>query len=96
MNKYNSKIAKMLKWLTRVPADRCFGFTISATTTLYSCPAEQVTERLRSHEEQHKRQYQAYGSRVKFWWAYLKANVKYGYRDNPFEVAARRAENEPL
>lgn len=92
MDIYESRIARLVKWIRRVPSDRIFGITTGPETTRYDCREDQVTVRLRRHENHHKRQYQAYGSRVRFWWAYLLANAKYGYNRNPFEQEARLAE----
>lgn len=89
---YNSKIARFMKWVTKTPNDYCFGITTGPVTTRYSGSIEQVSTKLRLHEDQHKRQYEAYGSRLKFWWAYLIMNIKYGYNNNPFEIEARKAE----
>lgn len=94
MDVYQSKIAKLVKWIRRVPVDRIFGVTTGPETTRYDCREDQVTVRLRRHENHHKRQYQAYGSRIKFWWAYLKDSIRVkSFYNNVFEIAAREAEN---
>ena len=90
---YNSKIARLIKWITRVPDSHCFGITTGPETTRYSCRDDQVSVRLRRHEDQHKRQYDANGGRLRFWYRYFKANIRYGYERNPFEIAVREAEN---
>lgn len=89
---YNSKIARLIKWITRVPESHCFGITTGPETTRYSCSEGQVSVRLRRHEDQHKRQYVANGNRLVFWYRYLKANIRYGHQNNPYEVSAREAE----
>mgnify|MGYP003353008485 CR=1 FL=1 len=92
-DKYNSVFAKFVKWVNLIPADHVFGITTGPETTRYSAHASEVTDRMRRHEDTHKAQYKEYGSRIKFWVAYFKMNIKYGYANNPFEVAARLAEN---
>jgi hypothetical protein len=45
------------------------------------------------HEVCHVRQYRHYGF-LPFLWLYLLEYWRYGYRQNRFEVAARKAEND--
>jgi hypothetical protein len=55
--------------------------------------AERINEdRLRKHELAHWTQYQRMGF-VKFYVIYLWNNARYGYRNNPMEIEAHRAEN---
>ena len=49
------------------------------------------SERLRRHEMAHWAQYQRMGL-LKFYAVYLWYSLKYGYRDNPMEIEARKAE----
>ena len=52
-----------------------------------------LTERLLRHELAHVRQWQR--RPLSFPWLYLWGHVRYGYRDNPFEIEAREAELTP-
>jgi hypothetical protein len=92
MDIYSSKVAKIFKWLNRVPRENAFGITTGPDTTRYSCTYYEIPEALKRHEECHKSQYRRYGSRIKFWFAYLRMQIMYGYKANPFEVEARAAE----
>lgn len=49
--------------------------------------------RLRRHEEEHWRQSRQYGV-IGFYVRYLWYTLRHGYRNNPLEVQARKAENE--
>lgn len=60
-------------------------------TAYYSCPESEVDPAWRAHEDEHKRQWRDEG-RVVFSLKYLWWQLRYGYRDNPYEVAARAAE----
>ena len=50
--------------------------------------------RLLRHEEEHWRQSQELGT-IKFYVRYLWFTLRHGYRNNPMEVQARKAEDEP-
>lgn len=90
-DKYNSKIAWLVGKLNG--AKHGYAVTVSQSCTLYSVPEKLVTTRWRKHEDCHKRQYAAHGSRISFWWAYLKESIKHGYNNNAFEIEARTAAN---
>ncbi len=51
-----------------------------------------IPTNLQEHEREHLRQIEHYG-RFKFVVLYLYYNIKYGYYNNPLEIAAREAEN---
>ena len=50
-----------------------------------------LNDRLERHERKHWEQYQRLGT-VRFLLTYAWFTLRYGYRDNPFEIEARRAE----
>jgi hypothetical protein len=55
--------------------------------------AERINEpRLIRHEQCHWQQAQRMGV-VRFYAAYLWNNLRHGYRNNPMEIEARKAEN---
>lgn len=56
---------------------------------------DQVSVRLYRHELEHVYQINRLG-RIKFYAQYLWATVRHGYKQNPFEVAARELEDLPL
>lgn len=92
---YESRFARTMQRIARDHND-VFAVTTGPECTRYTCKSYQVPILLRRHEECHKRQYQAYGSRIRFWFAYFRASIRYGYVKNPFEVAARAVETETL
>ena len=93
---YNSKIAKLIKWLSRVPKDRIFGITTSSETTRYDCFEEQVTDRLRKHEDTHKADIADWQQRKGKYWGWVSWMTTYLWRmltvgyDNEFEETANR------
>jgi hypothetical protein len=56
---------------------------------------EEVTDRLFRHEMEHIYQVQREGW-FKFYVKYLYRNIKYGYKQNPYEVEARAVHHTPL
>ena len=64
--------------------------TIGDTIVVH--PDVQLSERLLRHELAHVRQWRE--QPWSFPWRYAWNHLRYGYRDNPYEVAARRAEDE--
>ena len=92
MDKYEHWFAKTMKRLTKVPKENIFGITIGQTT-YYSCAAEVVSDRLRKHENCHKKQWKEEGI-IKFFMKYMYYQIRYGYLKNPYEVDARKAEGE--
>jgi hypothetical protein len=57
--------------------------------------AAHVSTRLFRHELEHCYQIARLG-RLRFYVTYLFYSVRYGYKRNPFEVEARKAEMKPL
>ncbi len=47
------------------------------------------------HELKHVAQYERMGT-WRFLWVYLFYSIKFGYRNNPLEIEARAAEDQPL
>jgi Domain of unknown function (DUF4157) len=64
--------------------------TIGATIVVH--PDVRLSQTLLRHELEHVRQWQAHPRT--FYLRYILAHLRYGYRENPFEVAARRAERD--
>jgi hypothetical protein len=60
--------------------------------TIILHPRSKLTPRLLRHELAHVRQWQRWP--VTFPLRYIWHHLQYGYRDNPFEVEARAAEDE--
>jgi hypothetical protein len=87
-DRYNSKIAKALSVLYGYPV---YAITVSSTTTWYSCTSDEVSRRMRKHEDQHKVQYAQLG-RINFWIEYMWESALFGYNNNRFEIEARAAE----
>lgn len=61
-------------------------------STIYIWPGYEGNERLLRHEARHLEQIERDG-RLLFAVRYLWWVIRYGYRSNPYEVDARRAEN---
>jgi hypothetical protein len=59
--------------------------------TIVVHPATALTDRLLRHELAHVRQWREHGA--VFPVLYVWNHFRYGYRDNPFEVEARQAED---
>lgn len=82
------------------PANGLIGWTLRRTgfagVTLpwgiYILPERLQDERLVRHEQEHARQIDEFGV-IKFYVRYLWFTLRYGYRNNPLEVLARKAEN---
>lgn len=69
-------------------AGRAAAVTLGRTIIVH--PDVHLTERLLRHELAHVRQWQR--ARLTFPLRYLWQHLRYGYRDNPYEVEARAAE----
>ena len=68
------------------------GFTgVTLPWAIYIMPHRMNDIRLIRHEQEHVRQMKYLGV-FKFYTLYIWYNIKYGYQDNPFELAARSAE----
>ena len=83
------------------PASGLIAFTLRRTgfagVTLpwgiYILPERLQDDKLRRHENEHARQIDEYGV-IGFYARYLWFTLRYGYRNNPLEILARKAENE--
>jgi len=84
---YNSKVAKLL---AKIMKKQGMALVIGQTV-YYSMSEAEVGPRLRRHENRHKQQYKENGF-FKFIFLYIFYTIKYGYRNNPFEVDARNHE----
>lgn len=51
-----------------------------------------ISATLYKHEQAHIEQVKKHG-RIKFIFKYLYYNIRYGYKNNPYEIEAREAEN---
>lgn len=59
---------------------------------IYILPEKMQDERLIKHEREHARQIEEHGI-IGFYARYLWYSLRYGYRNNPLEVQARKAED---
>jgi hypothetical protein len=83
------------------PASGLIGWTLRRTgfagVTLpwgiYILPERLQDERLIKHEREHARQIEEHGV-IKFYAKYLWFTLRHGYRNNPLEVSARKAEDK--
>jgi len=67
----------------------------AATTigdTIFVHPGVRITDRLIRHELAHVRQWRAAPSTFPI--RYVWNHIRFGYRDNPYEIEARQAEHE--
>lgn len=62
--------------------------TVSKDTAWYLNFAALDNKGLQAHEEVHMDQYEKHGT-VKFIVLYVWYSIRYGYRNNPFEIEAR-------
>ena len=69
---------------------RAVAVTLGDTIIVH--PDVAVSERLLRHELAHVRQWRERPR--SFLWRYAWNHMRYGYRDNPYEVAAREAETD--
>lgn len=58
---------------------------------IYILEEKMYDERLQKHEAEHWKQYKENGL-VKFYTKYLWYSLRYGYKNNPWEIQARNAE----
>ena len=86
MNKYNHWIAKLVGKLN---GQKRFAITLGQTA-YYSVSKEEVFTNPKwvRHEDVHKKQWASEG-RLRFLFKYLYYSVRYGYKNNPYEVEAR-------
>lgn len=70
-----------------------YGWTSFWNTIYYRDSVPPVGSSLRKHELKHIEQIYREG-RIKFFFRYVYYSYKYGYRNNPYEIEARKAENE--
>lgn len=84
-DKYNHWLGKLLAWF-----NGCAYYAITLKqTTYYSCSKYVVDcrPRWRAHEDYHKIQWLAEGT-FKFAVKYIYYNLRYGYKNNPYEKEA--------
>jgi hypothetical protein len=62
---------------------------------LFSERAEDIEKWIFRHELQHAYQVMRLG-RLRFYWLYFLASLRYGYFENPFEIEAREYQYSPL
>lgn len=86
-----SAAPKPLEWWLRLTGYR--GITLPPWG-IYVLPEHLDNVRLRRHELAHWEQARTYGV-LGFYTRYLWFTLRYGYRQNPLEVLARKAEHEP-
>lgn len=86
MDVYNSGFARLF-----AHGEVCWAVTIGPVT-FYSVPEKYVSAAWRRHEECHKRQWKRLWY-IGFLVAYIWYQVRFGYKNNPFEVEARAQEN---
>jgi hypothetical protein len=79
-----SILARILRW-------RGFRAITLPPFGIYALPEHIFSVRLARHEAKHWEQYQRMGA-IKFYAVYLWYSLKYGYRNNPMEIEARKAE----
>jgi hypothetical protein len=79
-----SLLATILRW-------RGFRAITLPPFGIYALPECCGDARLLRHEQEHWRQYERMGV-LKFYAVYLWYSLKYGYRNNPMEIEARKAE----
>ena len=70
---------------------RAAAVTLGRTILIH--PEAAATERLIYHELAHVRQWERYP--ITFPFRYIRAHIRHGYRDNPYERDARAAEAGP-
>lgn len=83
---------KFNHWFLRRVFPWATGMTLGHTILFKYPESHYVGRRTVAHELEHVRQIEREGL-IKFYVKYLWYNIRYGYRNNPYEVAARRAEN---
>jgi hypothetical protein len=88
---YNSRFAGLIG---KINGQERYAVTTSKNTTRYSCIPEAVGAAWRKHEECHKKQIAEEGW-LKFMAKYFFFNITRGYKNNPYEIAARLAETQP-
>lgn len=79
---FNSPFARLMGRLNKSKGNWCV--TIGPDTFV---SRNYIVAQSRAHEFGHSLQAERLG-RPKFLWRYLKANKKYGYKNNPFEIEA--------
>jgi hypothetical protein len=86
-DKYNHWFAKLL---AKINKSKGYAITFGQTA-YYSVSKERVEADPKwiAHENQHKKQYKDEGF-IKFIIKYLYYSIRYGYKDNPYEVEARK------
>jgi len=77
------------KWVSSLWGRPSWAVTIGGCT-FYSVSEIEVDSKWRRHEDEHKRQWRR-GWYIGFLVKYLYYNMRLGYWNNPYEVAAREA-----
>lgn len=86
---------KFRHWLLRLPFTNHIRGIVLYPWVLFRDKPEAVTHTLARHEFEHVRQVRREGW-LRFYLTYLFYQIKYGYRENPFEVEARLSDTEPM
>lgn len=81
-------VARPWRWVW----SKLLGAEIAAVTIGYTIfyLTDLITPELQRHELEHVYQAARLG-RLRFWWQYARELLRHGYRNNAFEVAARKA-----
>ena len=87
MDKYNHWLGK---FVGKLNGSTRYAITIGQTA-YFSVPEAEVSAWWHRQEDEHKRQWRDEG-RIKFLCTYIYYQCKYGYTNNPYEIAARKAE----
>jgi len=75
------------RWVAILWRNDLWAVTIGSCT-FFTVPQDMVSNKWHAHEDFHKKQWRD-GWYIGFLLKYLYFNVKYGYWNNPYEVAAR-------
>lgn len=70
-----------------------YGYTSYWNTIYYRTEAHMNTQTLRNHELKHMEQIDELG-KIRFTVEYMYQSIRYGYMENKFEIAARKAEKD--
>jgi hypothetical protein len=82
-------------WIFRLPFLGAYAGMVIYPFMLFKRDQKDIDDRLFRHELEHIYQVQKYGW-IKFYVTYIWYNIRYGYRENPYEVVAREAADAPL
>ena len=84
-------------WMKKLkaPGQGALGGIVLGRHICFSMPATEIPEWLFKHELEHVYQ-QIRAGRLRFYLKYFYYSLRYGYKNNPFEVAAYDIQFEPL